>query len=64
MTEKVNNNCFIELMNLLKLILTCQILSFKYGKISLQNKYSDNSLSKTSIETRAERERNACSKDK
>ena len=44
--------------------LTFRILSFKSGKISLQKIFSDNNLSKMSIETRAQRERNAYSKEK
>ena len=38
------------------------MLSFKSGKISFQNKFSDKS--KVPIETRAQREINACSTEK
>ena len=41
-----------------------RILSFKSGKISLRKIFSDNNLSKMSIERRAQRERNAYSKEK
>ena len=39
-TKKVNDNCYIELMHLLKILvlLTCQILPFKFGKLSLRKK--------------------------
>ena len=65
--KKVNDKCYIELMNLLKLFLTCQILSFKSGKISLWSKFSDRSLCRIPIEKRTQREKmhvaktNACS---
>ena len=62
---KVNENCFIELTHLLIYLslssLTCQILSFESGKISLGKRFNDMSLSKTLIQTR---ERNACGRKK
>ena len=44
-------------MNLLKLFLISQILSFKSGKISLRSKFSDKSLRNIPIEKRTQRER-------
>ena len=45
-------------------LFTCQIFSFKSGKINLRKKLNDESLSKIPIQRRAHRDRNACSKEK
>ena len=41
---------------------SCQILSFKYGKLSLRKKFNDKSLSKIPIQARAQHKKNVCSK--
>ena len=53
-------------MHLLKILsfLTWQILTFKSGKIPLRKKLEDKRHSKILIETRAQAQRNVCSKEK